>query len=163
MSDFFCSIMEDLHQLFGMEIPKNIGVSVYFKFRSSLKIGFEMRDDPHGLLMVSELGNMPRGASRMLWAQEALRWNAEEGSVGALCWNPTIEVIMLSNLFTLDMLTAQTIFETVPMFEQRALVWKEAIDRGYPPVLPGASAVNVSPREAAIPYGLGRYAKSIRP
>lgn len=164
-SDFFASTMEDLYSLFGKEIPSEISNSVYFTLESGLKIAFEMRDDPHGLFMAVELGSLPRSASRVLWVQEALRWNGDVEAESQIGFNKSQDLLVGFKLFSLLFLNAQIIYEAIPAFQEKALIWKNAINNGYPPTLPGASKMemesNTPFRAGSAPVGF--IGRTIRP
>lgn len=163
-SDFFASIMEDLYTLAGKEIPEEIKAAVYFTLKSDLRIGFQMAENSQGILMVSELGPLPRSASRTLWVQEALRWNGDIEGCGQLFFNPSQEMLGISHVFPLVLLNAELIYDTIPAFEERALIWKNAIDSGYPPTLPGAISLKTEEfnpfRAGSAP---GRFIGTLRP
>lgn len=163
-SDFFDSIMEDLYGLYSIKPPTEISTSVYFTLKSGLQIAFEMSDHPQGLLLATELGPLTRTASRTLWIQEALRWNGATEGIGQIGLNKSQDRLVCFHLFSLVFLTAQHIYEIVPKFEERALVWKNAVESGYPPTLPGSTQIQgeeFNPFRAG--SAAGRFVGTLRP
>jgi hypothetical protein len=163
-SDFFASMMEDLYGLYAIEPPREISTSVYFTLKSGLQIAFEMSDHPQGLLLAAELGPLTRAASRSLWIQEALRWNGSKEGIGQVGLNKSQDLLVCFHLFPLVFLNAQSVFETIPKFEERALLWKSAVENGYPPALPGSAQIQgeeFNPFRAG--SAAGRFVGTLRP
>ena len=148
MSDFFYSVMEDLYGLFALEQPKEFGLSVYFTRAAKVKMGLQMEDRPQGILLCSELGRMPLGASRQLWLQEALRWNSVIGAVGIVSLNVGADLLVLTHLFPIQNVNAQIIFEAMDAFEARAAPWQEGILHGVPPTLSGSLSIGSEAKAA---------------
>lgn len=145
MSDFFYSTMEDLYGLYKVEPPKEIGLSVYFtRPESGLRIAYQMEDNPHGILMVAELGRLPSGSTRLAWLQEALKWNSEIGCIGILSINQAQDILVIGHLFPINHVNGQILYESVEAFEARALPWKNAINQGYPPSFSGGSNASMA-------------------
>jgi hypothetical protein len=161
MSDFFYSIVEDLYSLYKIEPPQEISNTIFFTMKNGVKIGMEMHSQPQGILMMAVIGSLPKGVSRFLWLQESLRWNSNQQICGTLSLDKQQDQLVLGCLFNLELLTAQIIYEAIPLFSARALLWKEALSAGYPPSLPGAIEINAEPSPFSLPSN--RYTSRIRP
>lgn len=134
--------LDALGELIGQELKPNAkGTCTIAGQTTGVRIHIEKVRNPLRLLIASELGKLPQGNKRILFYQEALKWNGvDHPPTGVFAYSDIQQALVLVHYIPMDDLKVNDLNRELIKFEKKAAVWADAITMGYPPPMPGEKA-----------------------
>ncbi|PJD97635.1 MAG: Tir chaperone family protein [Parachlamydia sp.] len=137
VTELFDSLLADLGKI--LKIP-NLHVdsnhACLIKFKEGVSIQLERAEKGEGLVMGCIIGNIPPGKYRENFFREALKANGlPEPRIGTFAYSKRADTLILYAILPLQDLDGEKIAAVLLPFKEKAIAWKDAIDRGNMPTI----------------------------
>ena len=127
-------ILDEIGESIGVSLQANDNNTCYVSIPGGCDIQMEILEDGENFLLIAEIGSIPLGKYREDIFKESLRFNGmPQPQVGFFAYSETDDTLNLLEIFPLKGLTGNRVSEIIPAFTNKAMVWKEAIQRGEIP------------------------------
>lgn len=123
--------------------------------KNGLNIHIEPFQDEHYFLLTTNLGTIPPGPYRTDVFKEALKANAfPQPRFGTFAFSEDQQQLVLFKLFPYHEITGEQLASYLEHFMERALKWKEHLDRGDVPLAETLAQSGRGPRPSSGIFGL---------
>lgn len=135
VSDLFGTLLQELGRALQIDLRPDANNSCLIRFGKDLRVQIEL--DPTGQVVVvgTELGTVPPGRYRENLFTEALKSNGLPAPrYGIFAYSRKTDHLILYEKMQIRDLTGNKIADFLPLFMEKAKIWKEALTRGEVPV-----------------------------
>ena len=136
VKDLFDSLLEEVSQT--LKIPNlhaDPNNTCLIQLKNGLKIQLEIESKSDSFVIGADLGEVPLGHYRNILFREALKTNGLPGShPGILAYSNKTDHLILFKMLPLKELNGEKIASIIAPFSEKALLWKESIEKGEVPV-----------------------------
>lgn len=137
VTDLFGSLLQELGKI--LEIPDlhpDRNNSCLIKLKSGLSIQLEFDRSGQFLILGSDLGTVPPGRYRENLFREALKANdLPYPNHGTLAYSKKSDHLIIFEKMAAADMTGEKIAAEIMPFSEKALVWKEALQKGDVPII----------------------------
>lgn len=139
VTDLFGAILQELGDALKMVHPglqADENHTCLLKLKGDILIQIEIDRSGKYLIMGSELGAISPGRYRENLLTEAMKANAmPHPRYGTLAYSHHTDQLALFEMLSLRNLTGSKVAEFMMLFSAKAMLWKEALQRGEVPVI----------------------------
>lgn len=130
----FAQILNEVGPHFGTTLTPDANNSCMILMRNAIQIQLELDRSQQNFIVGANLGELPPGKFRELFLKEALRANgAPYPRIGTFAYSTRKNSLLLFEKFPLQTFHTNTLMEYLPLFVDKAILWKEAVKGGQPP------------------------------
>ena len=142
VTDLFGTVLQELSKSMQIaELRPDKNNSCLLRLRGGLEIQIEFDRPGQFILLCSDLGAVPPGKYRENLFREALRANGLPHPIhGVLAYSRKTDHLILFEKTSVKDLNGEKIAASIPLFSQKASIWKDALERGEIPSLDQAVA-----------------------
>jgi len=144
VTELFDSLLAELGKI--LKIPKlhvDSNHACLIKFKEGVSIQLERAVKGEGLMIGCIIGNIPPGKYRENFFREALKANGQpEPRIGTFAYSKRADTLVLYTILPMQDLDGEKIAAVLLPFKEKAVAWKEAIDRGSMPVISSSQTVS---------------------
>lgn len=135
VKDLYSALLQDLGQILKInDLHPDKNNSCLIKFKSGIKISIEIDKNEENIVLGCDIAEIPPGRYRENVFREALKANGmPHPRSGIFAYSKQTGHLIFFHNIPLKDVTAARIVDALTPFTERALQWKQAIDRGETP------------------------------
>lgn len=137
VTDFFGTLLQELAQALHLpSLQPDANNSCILKFKGEVIVQIEIDRSNQSLVIGSDLGSIPAGRYRENIFTEALKANGMPlPRYGIFAYSKQSDHLVIFDALPIRDLTGTKVADFLPLFVQKARIWKTALERGDIPPL----------------------------